>query len=373
MSTAKADTGMFRDERADDLSAHCMRSIVERTGIEPGLINEIRWGCVQQQGEQGYNVARMAAMIADMPVEVPAVTVNRLCASSMEAIAESAKNIMLGYSDVEIAGGVEHMGHIAMDKDYDASPKLHRKWSPAVMMMGLTAEYLAIKYQIPRALQDEFALRSQELALQATEKGEFADEIVPTWGRDDNGSKVRCTRDQGIRPTTIEALAELRPAFGAVGTVTAGNSSQLSAGAAAVLIMSEDKARELGMKPLARILSSAAAGVDPGEMGIGPCPASMKALKRAGLKMSEIDIFEFNEAFAAQALSCLKVLQLDIEKQKINLHGGAVALGHPLGCSGARIVVTLTHLLKQKGGRYGLATLCIGGGMGMATVLESCN
>ena len=281
-------------------------------------------------------------------------------------------NIAAGCEDIQIAGGVEHMEHVPMSKDYNPPPSLFRRHSEAIMNMGLTAEYLAAKYRVSRGKQDEFAYRSHRLAAKATDDGLFRDEIVPTWGRDDSGLKVLITQDQCIRrDTSVESLSALPPAFNpAGGSVTAGNSSPINVGAAALLIMSEDKASELGMKPIARIRSMAVAGVDPSEMGIGPVPAVHKALKRADLRLDQIDAFELNEAFAVQVLSVMKLLGLD--DSKVNLRGGAIAIGHPLGASGARIVTTLLHRMKAEGAKLGLATMCVGQGQGVATIFEAC-
>ena len=369
---ASAEAGYFRDVRADELSAQLLQAIVQRTGIDPHLIEDVRWGCVQQQGEQGYDIARIAVLMADLPVEVAGVTINRNCGSSLQAINDAAMSIMSGCEDVQIAGGVEHMDHIPANKDYDPAPSLFRKHSEAIMNMGLTAEYLAMKYGISRQRQDDFAARSQQSACEATRKGEFAAEIVPTWGRNEIGLKTLLAADQGLRPdTTAEGLSKLPPAFNpAGGSVTAGNASQVSVGAAASLIMSEDKARELGLKPLAKIRSMAVVGVAPEEMGIGPAPAIQKALQRAGLKLSDIDCIEVNEAFAVQVLSVLKLLGID--ETKVNTRGGAIAIGHPLGASGARVVATLLHRMRDSGAKFGIASLCIGQGQGIATVFEAC-
>lgn len=370
---ASAEAGYFRDVRADELSASLLQAIVQRTGIDPRLIEDVRWGCVQQQGEQGYDVGRIAVLMADLPVTVAGVTINRNCGSALQAINDAAMSIMSGCEDVQIAGGVEHMDHIPANKDYDPAPSLFRKHSEAIMNMGLTAEYLAMKYGISRQRQDEFAARSQQSACEATRKGEFAAEIVPTWGRNEIGLKALITTDQGLRSdTTVEGLSKLPPAFNpAGGSVTAGNASQVSVGAAASLIMSEEKARELGLKPLAKIRSMAVVGVAPEEMGIGPAPAIQKALQRAGLKLSDIDCIEVNEAFAVQVLSVLKLLGID--ETKVNTRGGAIAIGHPLGASGARVVATLLHRMRDSGAKYGIASLCIGQGQGIATVFEACD
>lgn len=368
---ASAEKGYYHDVRAEELSAHVIRAIVQRTGIEAGAVEDVRWGCVQQQGEQGYDIARIAALMADLPAKTAGVTVNRNCASSLQAINDAAMSIAAGCEDVQIAGGVEHMDHLPMTKDYNPCPGLFRRYSEAAMNMGMTAEYLAAKYRIDRSRQDDYALRSQTLAMAATDRGEFRSEIVPSWGRDECGWKVQLTRDQGIRPdTSREALAGLPPAFNpAGGSVTAGNSSQVSVGAAATLIMSEERARELGLTPMARIRAMAVVGVDPAEMGMGPVPAVHKALARAGLTLKDIDCIELNEAFAVQVLAVLKAL--GINEEKVNTRGGAIALGHPLGATGARIVTTLLHRMRDAGARYGLATLCVGMGQGVATVFES--
>jgi acetyl-CoA acyltransferase len=370
---ASAESGYYRNVRADELSAYCMRSLVNRSGIDPHLIEDVRWGCVMQQGEQGMDVARIAALMAELPVETGGVTINRNCASGLQAINDCAASIAAGSADIQIAGGVEHMEHIPMTKDYNPPPGLFRKFSEGIMHMGLTAEYLAGKYGISRKRQDEFSLRSHQNAAAATDSGAFKDEIVPTWGRDASGRKVQLVRDQGIRAdTSIEALGALKPAFNpAGGSVTAGNSSQISVGSAALLVMSEDKAKELGLKPLARIRAMAVAGVDPGEMGIGPAPAITKALARAELKISDLDCIEINEAFAVQVLSCLKLLGIK-EDDKLNARGGAIALGHPLGASGARVAITLLYRMRDTGARFGVASLCIGQGQGLATIFENC-
>jgi acetyl-CoA acyltransferase len=368
---ASADKGFFRDVRSEDLSAQVMRALVERTGIDPKHIEDVRWGCVQQQGEQGFDVARIASLAADLPIETGGVTINRNCASSLQAVNDAAMSIAAMCEDVQIAGGVEHMDHVPMSKDYNPYPGLFRKHGEGIMNMGLTAEYLAMKYRIPRQAQDEFALRSHQFAAAATDKGEFRAEILPTWGRDDSGRKVRLTADQCIRrDTSAESLAGLAPVFNpAGGSVTAGNSSPINVGAAGLLMMSEDKAKELGLSPIARVTSMAVAGVNPEEMGIGPVPAVHKALKRAGLTLNDIDCIELNEAFAVQVLAVLKLL--GIGPEKVNKRGGAIAIGHPLGASGARVVTTLLHRMRDEGAKYGLATMCVGQGQGVATIFES--
>jgi acetyl-CoA acyltransferase len=369
---ASADKGYFRDVRADELSAQIIEALVARTGIDKKQIEDVRWGCVQQQGEQGFDVARIAALAAGLPIETGGVTVNRNCASSLQALNDAAMSIAAQCEDVQIAGGVEHMDHIPMTKDYSPSPGLLKRHGEAVMNMGLTAEYLAVKYRLSRKQQDEFALRSHQNAAAATDKGSFQKEVVPTWGRDDSGRKVLLTADQCIRrDTSLEALGALPPAFNPEGgSVTAGNSSPINVGAAALLVMSEDKARALGLKPMAKVRSMAVAGVDPAEMGIGPVPAVQKALARAGLSLADIGCIELNEAFAVQCLAVLKLL--GINDEKVNKRGGAIAIGHPLGASGARIATTLLHRMRDEQAKFGVATMCVGQGQGVATVFEAC-
>ena len=373
IARASSEKGFFRDVRSEDLSAHVITTLVARTGIDPRLVEDVRWGCVQQQGEQGFDVGRIAALVAGLPVETGGVTINRNCASSLQAINDAAMSIAAHCEDIQVAGGVEHMDHLPMSKDYNPCPSLFRLHGEAVMNMGLTAEYLAAKYRIPRPKQDEFALRSHQLAAEATDKGEFRAEVVPTWGRDDSGRKVLIAEDQCIRrDTSIEALATLPPAFNPEGgSVTAGNSSPINVGAAALLVMSEEKARELGLRPMARVRAMAVAGVAPEEMGIGPIPAVHKALARAGLTLDQIDCIELNEAFAVQVLTVLKLLGLGAEK--VNTRGGAIAIGHPLGASGARIATTLLHRMRDQGAKFGLATMCVGQGQGVATIFEACD
>jgi acetyl-CoA acyltransferase len=367
---AHPEKGMFRDVRADDLSADLMKALLERVGIPASEVEDIQWGCVKQQGEQGYDVARQAALIAGLPIEVGGVTVNRNCGSSLQAINSAAQSIAANCEDIQIAGGVEHMHHLPMEAGFDPSPRLLYRHSPAVYNMGLTAENLALRYKIGRKEQDEFALRSHRRAAEATATGKFAKEVIPTWGRDEEGRKKLLTEDQCIRrDTNIEALSALKPVFMPQGgTVTAGNSSPLNVGAAATLVMSEERAKELGLKPKVRLKAMAVAGVDPSVMGIGPVPATHKALERAGLKLDDIDLIEINEAFAAQTLAVIKLLKADPEK--VNVRGGAIAIGHPLGASGARIATTLIHAMEDRGARLGLATMCIGAGQGIATIFE---
>jgi acetyl-CoA acyltransferase len=367
---AHKEKGLFREVRSDDLAAACVRALVERTGIDPAEIEDVLLGNTQQSGEQGLNVARAVALMAGLPVTTGGATVNRLCGSSLQALNQAAHSIAAGYEDAQIVGGLEHMHHLPMDFNLDLNAKLFQRTSKGALMMGVTAEFLAQTQGISREDQDAFAFRSHQNAAAAQQKGEFAAEMVPVHGRDEDGNRILATSDQCVRAdTSLEALAALEPAFmPKYGTVTAGNSSPLNDGAAALLVMSEEKAKKLGLKPLARVVATAVAGVEPCVMGTGPVPAVQKALARAGLSLKEIDLIELNEAFASQALACIRMLGLD--EKKVNVRGGAIAIGHPLGASGARIATTLVHALRDRGGRYGIATMCIGMGQGIATVLE---
>src|SRR5262245_6282203 len=368
---AHPEKGIFRDVRADDLSADLMKALLQRVGLPAAEVEDIQWGCVKQEREQGYDIARMAALIAGLPIEVGGVTVNRNCGSGLQAINQAAQSIAARCEDVQIAGGVEHMHHIPMEAGFDPSPRFFYRNSQATLNMGLTAENLARKYRISRREQDEFPLRSHRRAAEATDSGAFAREVIPTWGRDEEGRRKILTEDQCIRrDTSLEALAALKPAFMPEGgTVTAGNSSPLNVGAAALLVMSEERARELGLRPKVKIRAMAVAGVDPAVMGIGPVPATHKALERAGLKLEDLDLIEINEAFAAQTLAVIKLLKADPEK--VNVRGGAIAIGHPLGASGARLATTLIHAMEARKARLGLATMCIGAGQGLATIFEA--
>jgi acetyl-CoA acyltransferase len=367
---AHKDKGVYRDVRSDDLAVAVIEALVKRTGIDTREIEDVVLGNTQQQGEQGLNVARTVAIMAGLPMATGGTTVNRLCGSSLQAVNQAAHAIMAGFEDVQIVGGLEHMQHIPMDKGIDLNPKLFRRTSKGALAMGVTAEFLAQSQGISREEQDAFALRSHHRAAAAFAAGQFRKEIIPIWGRDEAGNRILVERDQTVRPdATMESLAALKPAFmPEVGTITAGNSSPLNDGAAALLVMSEEKAAALGLKPLARIVATAVAGVEPAVMGTGPVPATHKALKRAGLKLADIDLIELNEAFAAQALACIRMLEMD--EDKINVRGGAIAIGHPLGASGARIATTLIHTMRDQNARLGLATMCIGIGQGIATIFE---
>jgi acetyl-CoA acyltransferase len=374
---AHAEKGVFRDVRSDDLAVAVVRALVERTGIDPAAIEDVVLGNTQQQREQGLNVARTVGLMAGLPVEAGGATVNRLCGSSLQALAQASHSILADAEDVQIVGGLEHMHHLPMDLSVDLNPKLFTRTSKGALMMGITAEFLAQSQGISREEQDEFALASHKKATAAynaggngSGSGAFAHEIVPIWGRDEAGNRVLVERDQCVRTdASMEALGALQPAFmPGLGTVTAGNSSPLNDGAAALLMMSEDRAKSLGLKPLARIRATAVAGVDPAVMGTGPVPATQKALKRAGLTLKDINLVELNEAFASQALACIRMLKLD--ESKVNVRGGAIAIGHPLGASGARIATTLIHTMHDRDATLGLATMCIGVGQGIAVVFE---
>ncbi|EMT6576041.1 acetyl-CoA C-acyltransferase FadA [Providencia rettgeri] len=367
--------GVFRHVRAEDLSAHLMNAIFERNpNASKKELDDIIWGCVQQTLEQGFNIAKNAALLTDIPHTVPAVTVNRLCGSSMQAIHDASRLIMTGDAKSVLIGGVEHMCHVPMTHGIDFNPKLTLRVAKAAGAMGLTAEMLAKMYKISREEQDAFALRSHQLAALATEKGKFNNEIVPISGHDATGNLISVNYDEVIRfDANLQSLAALRPAFDPIsGTVTAGNSSALSDGASAMLLASESYATQQGIKPRAKIRAMAVVGCDPSIMGFGPVPASELALKRAGLTLNDIDIIELNEAFAAQSIACLKGLKLSENQldDKVNLSGGAIALGHPLGCSGARISTALLNQLEQNDKQFGLATMCIGFGQGIATIIE---
>jgi len=366
--------GMFRNVRAETLSAEVIKALLARNPeVDPADVDDVIWGCVQQTLEQAYNVGRFAQLLTPIPKEVPAQTINRLCGSSMTALHSAAMAILAGYGDLFVVGGVEHMGHVPMTHGVDFAPQNAKRNAKAAGAMGLTAEYLGRLHGITRAQQDAFAYRSQRRAAQATDSGAFRSEIVPVAGHDEDGALKLFDFDEVIRPeTTLEGLAALKPVFDPKnGTVTAGNSSAISDGAAALLVMSAEKAKELGKQPMAKIRSMSAAGCDPSIMGYGPVPAVKKAFARIGMKVGDVDLWELNEAFAAQSLPVLKDLGLlDVMDEKVNVNGGAIALGHPLGCSGARITATLLHAMKARGATTGVATMCIGFGQGVATVFE---
>jgi 3-oxoadipyl-CoA thiolase len=382
--------GALAGVRPDDLGAHAIKAAVERTGLDPAEVNDVFWGAANQAGEDNRNAGRMAALLAGLPVEVPGVTVNRLCASGLEAINQASRALRLGEGDLYLAGGGESMSRAPWvltkpEASLERGPQtLHdtalgwRLVNPRMAemysteAMGETAENVAERYDVSREDQDAFALRSHHRAVAATADGRLADEIVPIdapppGGR---GEAVRVAADEGPRTdTTLERLAALKPVFRDGGTVTAGNASTLNDGAACLVMASERGAEALGREPLGRIVASGVAGVDPAVMGIGPVPAIRRALDAAGLTLDEIGLIEINEAFAAQTLACAR--ELGIDEERLNVNGGAIAIGHPLGCSGARLATTLVRELRRRGERYGIASLCIGVGQGLATVIEN--
>ncbi|MDM1706839.1 acetyl-CoA C-acyltransferase FadA [Thiopseudomonas alkaliphila] len=366
--------GMHRNTRAEDLSAHVIRELLNRNEkINPAEVEDVIWGCVNQTLEQGWNIARMASLMTQIPHTSSAQTVSRLCGSSMSALHTAVQAIQTGNGDVFVIGGVEHMGHVGMMHGVDPNPHMSLHAAKASGMMGLTAEMLGKMHGITREQQDAFGERSHRLAQKATVEGKFKDEILPMEGYDENGFLKVFDYDETIRPeTTLESLAALRPAFDPKnGTVTAGTSSQITDGASGMIVMSWQRAKDLGIEPMAVVRGMAVAGVDPAIMGYGPVPSTKKALKRAGLSIEDIDFWELNEAFAAQSLPVLKDLKLlNIMEEKVNLHGGAIALGHPFGCSGARISGTLLNVMKQNDGKLGIATMCIGLGQGITTIFE---
>ncbi|AQA17985.1 acetyl-CoA C-acyltransferase FadA [Halioglobus japonicus] len=372
----RSKNGCFRNVRADDLSAAVINGMLARhEGLDPAEIDDLIWGSVIQRGEQGMNLARFVALNAGLPHTVPGQTVNRLCGSSMSALHTAAANVMAGIGDVYLVGGVEHLGHLPMmdPANVDPNPRMGRSVAKAAGMMGMTAEMLAIMHGISREDQDKLGLRSHQLAHKATVEGKFDREIIAIDGHDENGALVSVTADETIRPeTTLEGLAQLKPSFNPQGgTVTPGQSSQISDGASAMLVMSAEKAQALGLKPIAKIRAMTLAGVDPSIMGYGPVPSTQKALKQLGLTIDDIDMVELNEAFAAQALPVLKDLDLlDKMDEKVNVHGGAIALGHPFGCSGTRITGSLLNVMEDRDLTLGISTMCIGLGQGITTVVE---
>ncbi|HYP28642.1 MAG TPA: acetyl-CoA C-acyltransferase [Blastocatellia bacterium] len=378
-AVGKAPRGSLKDTRPDDMAAAVIRAAIEGTpGLEPGMVEDVIIGCANPEAEQGMNLARQASWLAGVPKEASAVTINRFCSSGLQAIAFAAERIMCGWSDCIVAGGVETMSLIPMGGHKIApNPTIVDTWPDYYLNMGLTAENLSNKYSISREEADEFSLRSHLKAAEAIKAGKFSDEIVPLQVRTvelEAGGKRKAREftfgtDEGPRSdTSAEALGKLRPVFHARGTVTAGNSSQMSDGAAAAIVMSADRAGELGIKPVARFVAYATAGVSPDHMGIGPVAAVPKALKIAGLSLDDIDVIELNEAFAAQALSVIKELGMDPEK--VNVNGGAIALGHPLGCTGAKLTASILQEMRRRDARYGMVTMCVGGGMGAAGIYE---
>lgn len=368
----KSKNGMFRNVRADSMSAELVKALIERNPFDTKLVEDVIWGCVNQTLEQGMNIGRNIGLLADLPRTTAGQTVNRLCGSSMQALHTAAAQIMTNQGDVFIIGGVEHMGHVGMMHGIDINPEASKHYAKASNMMGLTAEMLGRMNGITRQEQDEFGVESHKRAWAATQAGRFDNEIIGIEGHDENGNLQLCTVDEVIRPdANLEAFQALKPVFDPKGgTVTAATSSALSDGASAMLIMSAQKAKDLGLKPRARIRSMAVAGCDAAIMGYGPVPATQKALKRAGMSLDDIQTVELNEAFAAQGLSVLKGLNLQDKLDIVNLNGGAIALGHPLGCSGARITTTLLNVMEQQDTQIGLATMCIGLGQGIATIIE---
>jgi acetyl-CoA acyltransferase len=379
----KAPKGTLRATRPDDLAALVIKEAIARVpGFDLKEIEDVILGCAMPEAEQGMNVARIASLRAGLPVEASAMTINRFCSSGLQAIALAAERIMSGQGDVAVAGGTESMSMVPMGGNkISPNPSLMDSYPDAYLGMGLTAENLSKKYGITREQADEFSFASHQKALAAISAGKFKDETAPVevnYVAFENGAsngakpqavKITFDADEGPRSdTSLEVLAKLKPAFHAHGVVTAGNSSQMSDGAAAALLMSAERARALGLKPLARFLAFATAGCLPEEMGVGPVYAIPKALKIAGLKLDQIDVIELNEAFAAQALSVIKLAGLDPDR--VNVNGGAIALGHPLGCTGAKLTATILRELERRNARYGLVTMCVGGGMGAAGIFE---
>jgi len=378
-AVGKAPKGTLRYTRPDEMGAAAIKEAVARVeNLKASDIEDVIMGCAMPEAEQGMNVARAAAIRAGLPVEVSAMTINRFCSSGLQSIAQAADTIKSGGPEIIVAGGLETMSMIPMGgHTIRPNPALVDSYPDFYLGMGLTAENLSRRYEISREEQDAFALRSHAKAAGAIQEGKFKDEIVPlivsVEDLDAKGKKqtkqITFDTDEGVRfDTSMEGLAKLKPAFHANGTVTAGNASQMSDGAAAVVIMSDEKAKELGVKPLARFVSYATAGCLPEEMGVGPVYAIPKALKMAGLTLDDIDLIELNEAFAAQALSVMKLLELNPDK--VNVNGGAIALGHPLGCTGAKLTASIIRELERRGGRYGMVTMCVGGGMGAAGIIE---
>lgn len=373
----RSKNGCFRHVRADDISATIIKGLLARNAaLDPATIDDMLWGCVMQREEQAFNIARNILLLAGLPHTIPAQTINRLCGSSMSALHTATANIRAGMGDVYLIGGVEHMGHLPMYESININPLLGLSVAKAAGNMGMTAEYLALLHGINRQQMDEFGARSHQLAAKARETGKFHREIIAVEGHNADGFLIQVDQDETIRPeTTVEALSKLPPVFDPKnGQVTAGTSSQLSDGASVMLVMSAERAKELGLKPVARVISVGLAGVDPSIMGYGPVPSTEKALKAANLTIEDIEAVELNEAFAAQALPVLKDLKLLEEmNDKVNLHGGAIALGHPFGCSGTRITGSLLTVMQDRDLTLGVSTMCIGLGQGITTVLERLN
>jgi acetyl-CoA acyltransferase len=375
-AVGKAPRGFLRQTRPDDMAAAAITGALARVpAVKPEMVGDVILGCAMPEGEQGMNVARISAFVAGIPETTPAMTVNRFCASGLQAIALAARSVESGECDVAVGGGTESMSLVPMGgQRFSPNPTLVDVHPEVYMGMGLTAERLARKYGIDRERSDAFALASHQKAVAAIDGGRFAEEIVPlkvtpASSNGDRPEPVSFDTDEGPRrDTSMEALAKLKPVFDTGGVVTAGNASQMSDGAAATVVVSAKKAKELGLTPMARLVSFAVAGVPPEIMGIGPVEAIPKALKRARLKLQDIELIELNEAFATQALAVIEAAGLDPEK--VNVNGGAVALGHPLGCTGAKLTTQMLHELKRRGTRYGLVTMCVGGGMGAAGVFE---
>ncbi|MDR7386301.1 MAG: thiolase family protein [Armatimonadota bacterium] len=377
-AVGKAPKGSLKDARPDELASQVIRQALERTpGVAPREVDDVILGCAMPEGEQGLNVARVAALRAGLPDSVPGVTVNRFCASGLQAIAMAAERILAGWADVVVAGGVESMSLIPMTGwKFAPHPDLVERWPDVYLSMGNTAEIVARRFEVSREDQDQWSLRSHQRAAAAIREGRFREEIVPVRVRrwEEDGPVPRARElvfevDEGVRfDTSLEALGRLKPAFAKDGTVTAGNSSQTSDGAAACVVMSDRKAAQLGLKPLGLFRSFAVAGVPPEIMGIGPVEAVPKALRLAGVRLQDVDLVELNEAFASQTLAVIRRLELDPER--VNPNGGAIALGHPLGCTGAKLTATLLHEMRRRSARYGVVTMCVGGGMGAAGVFE---
>ncbi len=367
---AHPNRGVFRLVRGDELAAAVVQAVVARSGVEPDTIDDLVLGATQQRGELGGNVARCVALLAGLPFSVAGTTVNRLCGSSLQALAQACHAITAGSENVQVVGGVEHMHHLPMDSAVDIHPRVFARSSRGMLSMGLTAEHLATTHGISRRRQESYALESHAKAVRAADEGLFEDEVVPVIGHDEAGALMEVVDDQSVRRgTTPEQLAALEPAFlPKIGTITAATSAPLSDGAAAIVVMSLAEARRQGLEPLARVVGTAVVGVPPAMMGTGPVAATRKLLARTGVSLADIDLFELNEAFAAQAIHCIDTLGLD--PSRVNVRGGSLAIGHPLGASGARITTTLLHTMRDTGATMGLATMCIGLGQGIAVLFE---